>query len=140
MAKQDFPAETPSLMKRSELVDHRDIDQPDRTKNVPHGRIDLVDVGDSTIGRTRFEPGWRWSQDVKPLAKTEHCQLLHRIFIVTGRMRIQMEDGSEVELGAGDAAYVPPGHDAWVVGDEPVVNISFSHAPEPTSLEDPSKD
>jgi len=138
--KEEFRSEIPTTMTRSALVEHQSLDSPKTTKMPPHGRIELVDVGDATIGRTRFEPGWKWSTDVKPQAGTGSCQLLHRIYMVSGRLHIRMEDGQEMDLGPGEAAYIPPGHDAWVVGDEAVVNISFSHAGHTDLSEDKSKD
>ncbi|HEY9854562.1 MAG TPA: cupin domain-containing protein [Stenomitos sp.] len=140
MAKEEFRSESPATMTRSAPVEHQSLDSPKTTKMPPHGRIELVDVGDTTIGRTRFEPGWKWSTDVKPQAGTDSCQLLHRIYMVSGRMAIRMEDGSELEIGPGEAAYIPPGHDAWVVGNEAVENISFSHAGNPDVMDDKSKD
>ncbi|MBO9539078.1 cupin domain-containing protein [bacterium] len=141
MAEPDFQSESPALVTRSGPVDHQNLATPLQTKTPPHGRIELVNVGDATISRTRFQPGWKWSVDVKSQAGTESCQLLHRVFMVSGHLHIRMDDGTEVELGPGDAAYIPPGHDAWVVGNEEVVNIGFSHAGKPTGLgEDPSKD
>ncbi len=141
MAEREFRSELPATMTRptATAVVHS-LDEPTKTKKPPHGVIELVDVGDTTIGRTRFEPGWKWSTDVKPQAGGDSCQLLHRIFMVSGCLHIKMEDGQEFDLGPGEAAYIPPGHDAWVVGDEAVVNVSFSHAGQGDTGEDKSKD
>jgi hypothetical protein len=103
--------------------DHADEVRP--FKN--HGRAEIVNFGGgSTVGRGVFEPGWRWSQDVKPIAKTESCQAAHTQYCVSGRMRIRMDDGEELEVGPGDVAVIPPGHDAWVIGSAPCVMLDFS--------------
>lgn len=111
---------TSSLMVKS-------LERPDETRSVADkGRIQLVTLGSVTVGRATFEPGWRWSDHVKPTAGTDLCQVTHTGYIVSGRQGLRMADGTEVELGPGDAFVVGPGHDAWVVGDEPCVSIDFS--------------
>jgi hypothetical protein len=75
--------------------------------------------------RATFEPGWRWSECVKPIAGTPSCQVAHLGYMVQGRMRIKMDDGSEEEIGPGEVAMIPPGHDAWIVGNERCVIIDF---------------
>jgi len=89
------------------------------------GKIDVVNVGGMTVGRSTFEPGWRWSVNVKPIAGTDSCQSLHLGYVVSGRMRVVMGDGTEAEAGPGDAVHIAPGHDAWVVGDEDCVFLDF---------------
>ena len=88
--------------------------------------MELASLGGITFGRANLEPGWRWSESVKPIVKTEYCEAPHMSFHVSGRLRIRMADGTEEEFGPGDVGVVPPGHDAWVVGDEPVVVIDIS--------------
>lgn len=88
--------------------------------------IAVASVGDAVITRERMDPGWRWSIDLKPVVKTETCRALHQIYVVSGRMRVLTDDGSEIETGPGDAVVIPPGHDAWVVGDVPCEIIDFS--------------
>jgi hypothetical protein len=103
------------------------FDQPDETRPfAAHGSMKVVRLGETTAGLGTFEPGWRWSQDIKPLAGTDSCQANHTIYIISGRMHVVMEDGTERELSAGDAAVIPPGHDAWTVGDEACVAVDFS--------------
>jgi hypothetical protein len=80
------------------------------------------------IGRARFQPGWRWSNDVKPIAGTDRCMVLHEGYCVSGSAIIQAEDGTETRIGPGDGYVIQPGHDAWVVGDEPWVTVDFSQA------------
>jgi quercetin dioxygenase-like cupin family protein len=90
------------------------------------GRLEVVDTDSGPIGRAVFEPGWRWSEHVKPLAGTESCQASHMGYCVSGRMVVRMDDGTEKEIGPGDVLVIPPGHDGWVVGDEPCVQIDFT--------------
>jgi uncharacterized cupin superfamily protein len=80
--------------------------------------MDVVTLGDFTIGRGTFEPGWKWSEDVKPIAGTDSCQVHHTGYCVSGTMTIRKDDGSELTIGPGDAVDIEPGHDAWVDGDE----------------------
>ncbi|MFE5712048.1 cupin domain-containing protein [Streptomyces sp. NPDC056501] len=89
------------------------------------GRLDLVNGDRGAVGRAVFEPGWRWSQHVKPIAGTDSCQATHVGYIVSGRMKVVMNDGETVEFGAGDFMEVQPGHDAWVLGDEPCVALDW---------------
>ena len=92
---------------------------------IPRGRIDVVDLDDTVVGRMTYEPGWRWSEDIKPIAGTDTCQYHHLGITLSGRLRAQMADGTELELSPGDVFEIPPGHDAWVVGDEPWVSVDF---------------
>src|SRR5215208_2369788 len=94
-------------------------------RRIPHGKIDVVQLDDRVIGRMQYDPGWRWSVDVKPIAATESCQFHHVGVTLSGRLRAQMHDGIELELGPGDVFEIPPGHDAWVVGAEPWVSVDF---------------
>lgn len=89
------------------------------------GRLDLVNIDAGPVGRAIFEPGWRWSEHIKPIAGTDSCQAAHLGYYVSGRMRVVMDDGQEMEFGPGDFAVIPPGHDAWTVGDEPCVVIDW---------------
>jgi quercetin dioxygenase-like cupin family protein len=89
------------------------------------GRLELVNLEGGAVGRATFEPGWRWSEHVKPIAGTDSCQAAHLGYYVSGRMRVVMDDGEEEEFGPGDFAIIPPGHDAWIVGDEPCVVIDW---------------
>lgn len=99
--------------------------KPDETRNFECGRMDIVRVAGSDIGRLTLEPGWRWSSHVKPLAGTELCEAPHFQYQVTGSLNIEMADGRVLECGAGDVVAVPEGHDAWVVGEAPVVLIDW---------------
>ena len=99
---------------------------PDEIRNLPKTKIEVIKVGDSTIMRGTFDPGWKWSECVKPTAGTESCQAPHIMYVLSGRMKIVMDDGSEMEIGPGDAVDIPPGHDAWILGDEPCTAIDFA--------------
>ena len=89
------------------------------------GRVELVDLNGHAVGRGTFEPGWRWSEHVKPIAGTDSCEVSHLGYVVFGRMKVFMDDGSESDCGPGDVVAIPPGHDAEVVGDEPCVMLDF---------------
>lgn len=108
----------------------KSLNSPDEVRNFEKGKIETVTLGKSgvTIGRSIFEPGWSWEKCVKPIVKTTSCQAPHTAYIVSGRIKVVMDDGSELEGGPGDAAILPPGHNAWVVGDEPCVMIDFTGA------------
>jgi hypothetical protein len=103
----------------------RKFENPHEVRTFEHGKLELVKLGGATVGRARLEPGWRWSKDVQPIAKTASCQSAHLAYQVSGVMRVKMDDGTEHEVRPGEAYMIPPGHDAWVVGDEPVVTIDF---------------
>jgi hypothetical protein len=106
-------------------TEHRAFDTPDEVRNFPNGHAEILNVGDAEIGRFVFEPGWRWSNDVKPIAGTESCEAPHFQYHVAGRLGIRMDDGTELEAGPGDVTSLPSGHDAWVIGDEPVVVVDW---------------
>ena len=99
---------------------------PDETRTFEHGQLNTAAVGDFKVARMSLEPGWRWSENIKPIVGTESCQLLHNGLMLSGRMKVVMDDGSEMEIGPGDTYVIPPGHDAWVVSDEPASGIEFS--------------
>ena len=102
------------------------VSQPDEKRTFDKGQVELVSLGGVTFGRATFQPGWKWSTCVKPLVKTQSCQAPHLQYPVSGRLRVVLDDGSEQEFGPGDVGLIPPGHDAWVVGNEPVVAIDIS--------------
>ncbi|WP_042409020.1 nuclear transport factor 2 family protein [Streptacidiphilus carbonis] len=105
-----------------------DFSRPDEVRTFPHGRAEIINVGGGAVGRLVLEPGWRWSKDVKPLAGTEWCEAPHFQYHVSGTIRIRMADGTEFDAKAGDITVLPSGHDAWVVGDEPVVAVDWQGA------------
>ena len=99
---------------------------PDETVTFEKGKVDIAKVGGTTIGRGFFEPGWSWEKSIKPIAKTDSCQLPHTHYVISGRLKVALDDGTEEEFVSGDVAYVPPGHNSWVVGDEPLIILDFS--------------
>jgi uncharacterized protein YjlB len=103
----------------------KNFDNPDETRPFPKGKAELVTVGSASVGRGTFEPGWKWSECVKPIAQTDSCQAPHLAYVLSGRMKAVMDDGQEIEFGPGDVMLLPPGHDAWVVGEERCVAIDF---------------
>jgi quercetin dioxygenase-like cupin family protein len=112
----------------SESLQKKSLDSPDETRTFENGKAQITTLGNFSASRLVLEPGWRWSENVKPIAGTDTCQVLHTGYQVSGRMRVRMEDGTEEEVGPGEAYVIPPGHDAWVVGDEPVVSVDMSSA------------
>jgi hypothetical protein len=90
-----------------------------------HAKIELIDIAGRTVARFVLQKGWKWSDDIKPIVKTEWCEAPHIQYIISGKYRVKMKDGTEFDIGPGDVASVPPGHDAWVISDEPAVGIEF---------------
>jgi hypothetical protein len=109
-------------------AEHKSFSAADEARSFEHGHIDVVHVGGADVGRAQFEPGWRWSVDVKPVVGTDLCEIAHFQYQLAGTLHVQMADGSSFDVHAGEVAVVPPGHDAWVVGDEPVVAVDWSGA------------
>ena len=104
----------------------KSFETPDEVRSITRGNVRILDLGDIVVGRMVWEPGWRWSEHVKPIAKTDLCEYHHIGVTISGTAHVLMRDGSELEIGP-DAAYeIPPGHDAWVVGDEPYVSLDFA--------------
>ena len=104
----------------------KSMNTPEETRTFPTGKLELVNFEGVTFGRATFEPGWKWSESVKPIAKTESCQAPHTNYHLSGTLHVRMDDGAEFDFGPGDIGVVPPGHDAWVVGDEPVVALDMT--------------
>lgn len=109
----------------NESFESKSFSSPDEVRRFHKGHLELVNVAGGAIGRATFEPGWKWSTCVKPLAKTNSCQAAHYGYQVSGTMTTRMDDGTETTSKAGDVLNIPAGHDAWVVGDEPVVFVDF---------------
>ena len=106
-------------------VEVRGFDAPDETRAPDKTKIDVVRMGGTTVARMMFEPGWRWSECVKPVAGTESCQARHLGVLQSGRMDVALEDGTELDISPGEAYVIEPGHDAWAVGDEGIVAFEF---------------
>lgn len=119
-------AQTPNAMEATTTKSEaKTFNTPDEVRTFPKGRVELVTIGGATIGRAVFEPGWRWSTSVKPIAKTESCEAPHYQYHVAGTLHVKMDDGTEYDLKPGDISSLPSGHDAWVVGDEAVIVVDF---------------
>lgn len=105
----------------------KNFDDPDEVREFTDGtgQVKLINLNEHAIGLGTFEPGWRWSENVKPIAGTDSCQVEHIGYVLEGRMALKMDDGTEHEFGPGDAFHMPPGHDAWIVGDEKCVLLDF---------------
>jgi hypothetical protein len=116
---------TPVSVSKFEVKSHG---SPDEVRSPEKTRVEVVKLEGYTIGRFNFQPGWRWSECVKPVVKTDLCQLSHVGHAVSGRIRVRMADGSEKTISAGESYTIPPGHDAWVEGDETFVGIEVLSA------------
>jgi hypothetical protein len=106
----------------------KSFSKPDTVLPSGRGRVDVANIGDHPLWRITYEPGWRWTTDVRPLAGTERCGVHHIGAVISGRLGVELEDGSTLELGPGDAFEIPPGHEGWVIGDEPWVAIDVGRA------------
>src|SRR5215218_6060186 len=106
-------------------LQRRPFGEPDDVREIPYGRLETYDMGDIRIGRSVLQPGWRWRESIKPIARTELCESRHIGLCVAGSARIRMREGAELLIEAGQLYEVPPGHDAWVVGDEPWITIDW---------------
>ncbi|MFP5353012.1 MAG: cupin domain-containing protein [Actinomycetota bacterium] len=109
-------------------LEARDFESPDETRTPEKTTVELVNLAGGQIGRYTFQPGWRWSECIKPVVQTDTCQVEHIGYVVSGTLHVTHDDGTEGEAKAGDVYRVAPGHDAWVVGDEPVVMVEFQGA------------
>jgi hypothetical protein len=101
------------------------FEKPTESRSFKKGKVDLVKIGGVMVGRAVYEPGWRWSKSLKPKAKTKSCDATHFQYHLSGKLHIQMDDGSSRIVKAGEVSSIPPGHDAWVVGKERVVVVDF---------------
>jgi quercetin dioxygenase-like cupin family protein len=105
----------------------KNISSPEEKIEMEKGTVEIVNIGNLRIGRFTFEPGWTWEKCEKPLSKTDSCQMTHQAYLISGRIAVRMiSSGKEIEFGPGDIAYVPPGHDARVIGNEPAVGLDIS--------------
>src|SRR3984885_4696502 len=109
----------------TQSTEHCSFEKPDEVREFPNGRAEILKVGGVEIGRLVFQPGWRWSNHVKPIAGTDSCTAPHFQYHVSGRLALRMDDGTEFVAQPGDVTSLPAGHDAWVPGDEPVVTVDW---------------
>lgn len=108
--------------------EHKSFAKPDETREFPNGKVQILKMSGGVVGKLVLAPGWRWSKDVKPIAKTASCEAPHFQYHLSGKLAVKMDDGTEFVAGPGDVTALPSGHDAWVVGDEPVVVVDWSGA------------
>jgi|SRR5579859_6675669 len=106
----------------------RSFNEPDETRPAGSGKAEIINVGDMAMMRITLPPGWKWSRELKQVVGTESCEAPHFQYHVSGRLHVRMDDGSEDDFGPGDLSVLPPGHDAWVVGDEACVTIDITGA------------
>jgi hypothetical protein len=106
-------------------MDKRSLDDPDESRRPDKTVLDVVSLPGATVGRIALQPGWRWSECIKPVVGTKSCQTAHLGYVIAGRLHLRDDEGGELDLGPGDAYQVPPGHDAWVVGDDVFVALEF---------------
>lgn len=111
-----------TLMTEAELKSFR---KPDEVRKFPKGRVEIIKIGGALIYRAIYEPGWKWSDSVKPMVGTKSCESSHFQYHLSGVLKVQMDDGTEFECRSGDVCLFPAGHDAWVVGDKPVIVVDF---------------
>jgi hypothetical protein len=114
-----------SLKIVGEIAERKGFDKSEEVRTFPKGKVELLTFGHATIGRATLEPGWRWSTSVQPIAKTKSCEAPHFQYHLAGTLKVVMDDGMEIVCRPGDVSLLPSGHDAWVVGDEPVVLVDF---------------
>jgi mannose-6-phosphate isomerase-like protein (cupin superfamily) len=107
-------------------VQKKSLNSPDETRDFGQGQMQIATVTDFKVARLLLQPGWKWSEHVKPLAQTDSCQVRHTGYVVSGQMKVVMDDRSEADLSPGDAYVIEPGHDAWIVGNEPFVGVDVS--------------
>ena len=106
----------------------KSFDNPDEVRNPPKARVEVIDLGGSPAMRASFEPGWKWSECMKPVVGTDSCEVAHLGYMLSGQMVVKMDDGTEHTFNAGDAASIPPGHDAWITSSENCVFVDFQGA------------
>jgi len=108
-------------------IERKSLNKPEEINKPEKLTREIVTIGGLTIKRITAEPGWQWSKHLKPIQKTESCQRDHVLYVISGRLRVRMDDGKEEEYGSGDVGSIPPGHDGWTVGNKPVVWIEIPH-------------
>ena len=109
-------------------LQRKSLTSPDLVRTFPFGHVDVVNLDETSVARFSWEPGWRWSKDVAPVVQTRSCLNRHVGYVISGQLHVLMDDGTEIEIRAGDAFEIPPGHDAWVVGDESWDTVEFTSA------------
>jgi len=103
----------------------KSFERAEETREFDNGHVDLVEIAGNNVGRIHLDPGWRWSEAVKPIAKTDSCQVAHVGYAISGTLHVAMDDGTEFDISGGEAYEIAPGHDAWVAGNEPYEGVEF---------------
>ena len=114
--------ENTAVISKAEAIS---FSKPEEVREFPNGRIEVINIGGQKVGRATFQPGWKWSESVKPIAKTGSCEFAHFQYHVSGELMVVMDDGTRIHCKPGDVSFLPAGHDAWVVGNEPAVIVDF---------------
>lgn len=109
-------------------LESRSFDKPEESRSFTHGELAVVNLPDATVGLAVFQPGWQWSKDIKPIVGTDSCQEAHTGYVLSGTLHVSMDDGTERDLQEGQAVEISPGHDAWVVGDQPCSMLDWKAA------------
>jgi hypothetical protein len=109
----------------TEIAEKKSFSKPDEVRTFPKGKLEVIKIGGATLGRATLEPGWKWSTSIQPLVHTKSCEAPHFQYHISGTLVVIMDDGTEFECKAGDVSLLSVGHDAWVVGNEPVVVVDF---------------
>jgi mannose-6-phosphate isomerase-like protein (cupin superfamily) len=122
----------------SKLI-RKTFEAPDEVRRFPKGRIELLTLEDTSLARIFLQPGWKWSNDIKPTVQTDSCMIPHVQYVISGRLMVSMDDGEKFEMKPGDTVSIPPGHDAWVVGDETFVAIDLTGLKEYAARFGPSR-
>ena len=116
------------MQNMQKLTAHKGFDSPDEVREFPYGKGEIVMIGGGEVGRYTLQPGWKWSEHVKPVAGTELCEAPHFQYSIAGTVHVVMADGTEFDVGPGEISVLEPGHDAWVVGDEPAIIVDWGGA------------
>ena len=112
-------------MSTAQTMQIKSFNRPDEVRTLPKTKVEVLTFGDLSLMKVTFEPGWKWSEHVKPTARTASCEVSHFNYGISGRLHVRMDDGTESEIGPGDVQFLPPGHDAWVVGNDSYVGLDF---------------
>jgi quercetin dioxygenase-like cupin family protein len=113
------------MQKTHSRPEKKSLNTPDETRPFEKGKVEVLKIADVTVGRATFQPGWKWSSHVKPIAKTKSCEAPHFGYVVSGTLVTLMDDGTKIVSKAGDVLNIPPGHDGWVEGSETAVFVDF---------------
>ena len=108
------------------VLQKKNFQNPDATQTPPNVRTENITIGDMTVSKQTYQPGWQWSKDIKPIAKTNSCQVHHFGVLVSGRLRVRADDGQEMDFSPDDVVDIPPGHDGWTIGNEPAIFYWFT--------------